>query len=240
MDKATKTGMNRTGMQMAPVQGPMQVRFALDQGPSPGGMQAAVAQRTAAIVSAGQLGSVPVPATGKGVLTTVAGKLTGRNPEVLIDKLGQRAAYERSGVRLYEAMLVKVEADRDDRNTGLRTDLIKIRDEEEAHFHMLVDIIEKLGADPTAQTPGADASAMASLGLVQVLTDPRTSISQGLEALLTAELTDHASWELLTELAEQQGHDDLAAQSREAEAAEARHTTIIRQWLREFVARDAT
>lgn len=239
MEKATKTGMNRTGMQMSPVQGPMQVQFAIDQGAAAGGMQAAVAARTAYIESAGRLGSVPVPATGKGLLTTVAGKLTGRNPEVLIDKLGQRLAFERSGVRLYEAMLVKVEADRDDRNTDLRTDLIKIRNEEEAHFHLLVDVIEKLGADPTAQTPGADASAMASLGLVQVLTDPRTSITQGLEALLTAELTDHASWELLTELAEQQGQSELAAQSREAEAAEARHTAIIRQWLRESVARDA-
>lgn len=50
------------------------------------------------------VGSVPVPATGKGVTETVVGKLKGKNPEVLFDKLGQRAAYERSGVRLYQAM----------------------------------------------------------------------------------------------------------------------------------------
>lgn len=240
MENTTKTGMNRTGMQMAPVQGPMQVKFAAQQGPSPGRLDAAIAERTAYIESAGRLGSVPLPATGKGLLTTAAGKMTGRNPEVLIDKLGQRLAYERAGVRLYEAMLVKVQADPDDRNTGLRTDLMKIRNEEEAHFHLLAEVIEGLGADPTAQTPGADVSAMASLGLVQVLTDPRTSISQCLEALLTAELTDHASWELLTELARQQGHGELEARFGEALAAEARHTAVIQQWLRECVAREAT
>ena len=240
MQNATKTGMNRTGMQMAPVQGPMQVKFAAQQGPAPGNMDQALAERATYIESAGRLGSVPVPATGKGLLTTAAGKITGRNPEVLIDKLGQRLAYERSGTRLYEAMLVKVQADPDDRNTRLRTDLLKIRNEEEAHFHMLVEVIEGLGADPTAQTPGADVSAMASLGLIQVITDPRTSISQCLEALLTAELTDHASWELLTELAGQQGHDALAERFTEALAAEARHMAVIQQWLRECVARDAT
>ncbi|HYG42284.1 MAG TPA: ferritin-like domain-containing protein [Bordetella sp.] len=239
MGNATKTGMNRTGMQMAPMQGPMQTKFAAQQGPAPGSMDDAIAERIAYIESADRLGSVPLPATGKGLLTTAAGKITGHNPEVLIDKLGQRLAYERSGVRLYEAMIVKVQADRDDRNTPLRTDLIKIRNEEEAHFHLLAEVITSLGADPTAQTPGADVSAMAALGLVQVLTDPRTTIPQSLEALLTAELTDHASWELLAELAKQQGHDELAARFAEPLAAEARHMATIQHWLRDWLARDA-
>lgn len=240
MERTVKTGMNRTGMQMSPIQGPMQVKFAEQHGPDPGDLQEAAALRATYIEAAERLGSVPVPATGKGWLATAAGKLAGRNPEVLIDKLGQRLAYERSGVRLYQAMLVKVDAVHDDRDTELRADLVKICHEEESHFHMLAQIIQDLGADPTAQTPGADVSAVAAMGLVQVITDPRTTLSQSLEALLTAELTDHASWELLTDLARQHGHDDLVARCTEALAAEARHQAIVQHWLRECVAREAT
>ena len=62
----------------------------------------------------------------------------------------------------------------------------------------------------TAQTPCADVSATASMGIVQVLTDPRTTLAQCLNALLTAELTDNAGWELLIDLAEELGHSDMA------------------------------
>ncbi|MDX3905443.1 MAG: hypothetical protein QHC78_07120 [Pigmentiphaga sp.] len=51
---------------------------------------------------------MPLPATGKGLAQTALGKLKVQNPEVLVDKLGQRLAYERSGVRLYQAFIDKV------------------------------------------------------------------------------------------------------------------------------------
>src|SRR5690606_41073172 len=95
MENTVKTGMNRTGMQMAPLQGPTQVKFAAQQGPAPGGPEAALAERVAYTREAGRVGSVPIPGTGKGLVTTAASKITGNNPEVLIDKLGQRLAYER-------------------------------------------------------------------------------------------------------------------------------------------------
>lgn len=240
MENTLKTGMNRTGMQMAPLQGPTQVKYATEQGPAPGNAHEVAAARLAYIDEADRVGSVPIPGTGKGLVSTAAGKLAGNNPEVLIDKLGQRLAYERSGTRLYEAALVKVQGDQDERMARLRADLMAIRDEEEAHFHLLTQVIESLGADPTAQTPGADVSAVAAMGLIQVITDPRTSVPQCLEALLTAELTDHASWELLVELAQQQGHKDMAARFTDALAAEARHTEVVQQWLREWLTREAT
>ena len=40
-------------------------------------------------------------------LKTALNKLTGVSPEMLIDKLGERLAFERTGVRLYEALLAK-------------------------------------------------------------------------------------------------------------------------------------
>lgn len=45
---------------------------------------------------------------------------------------------------------------------------------------MLSEAIVDMGGDPTAQTPCADVSAVAAMGLIQVLTDPRTTLAQGL------------------------------------------------------------
>ena len=47
---------------------------------------------------------------------------------------------------------------------------------------MLVQAMEQLGGDPTAQTPCADVTATASMGLIQVVTDPRTTLAQSLNA----------------------------------------------------------
>ncbi len=242
MEKETKVGMNRTGMQMAPIQGPSQVEYAQTRPPHPveGNEEAIALLRASYIETAPRVGSVPVPATGKGIAETAVGKLTGKNPEVLFDKLGERAAYERSGVRLYQAMIGRVEVMAFAEQTALLADLIHIRDEEYEHFTMLSEIVAQLGGDPTAQTPCADISAVSSLGMIQVLTDPRTTLAQCLQALLSVELTDNACWELLIELAQEAGHEDLVPQFQKALAAEQEHETMIKQWLRKAVMEEAT
>jgi len=106
-----------------------------------------------------------------------------------------------------------------------------IRAEELSHFRMLCECMRQLGGDPTAQTPCADTTATASMGLLQVLTDPRTTLAQCLNAILTAELTDNAGWELLAELAEQQGRTELTDPFEQAHQAEQRHLQIVRGWL---------
>jgi hypothetical protein len=110
-----------------------------------------------------------------------------------------------------------------------------IRAEELAHFHLLSDSVTELGADPTAQTPCADVAGTASMGLVQVITDPRTTMAQCLNAILMGELTDNAGWELLTELATEAGQSDLAEQFSQALKAERRHVTIVTGWLKALV-----
>ena len=81
--------------------------------------------------------------------------------------------------------------------------------------------MERLGGDPTAQTPCADVTAVASAGLLQAVRDPRTSVTQSLQALLTAELVDNASWELLYTLAREHGFEDVV------EAADARPASLL-------------
>lgn len=241
MENEAKAGMNRTGMQMAPKQGPEQVDYARNNPPHPidGSEEAIALMRAEYIEEAARVGSVPLPATGRGLAETAKGKLKGQSPELLFDKLGERAAFERSGVRLYQAMIGKVKAVHHPEQAALLQDLEHICEEEFRHFDLLSTTIEEMGGDPTAQTPCADISAVAAMGILQVITDPRTTLAQSLQALLTAEMTDNAAWELLLELAEKGGHDDMIEPFKEALAAEQEHEATIKQWLRKMVMDEA-
>jgi len=104
---------------------------------------------------------------------------------------------------------------------------------------MLCEAMVKLGGDPTAQTPCADSVATASMGLIQVLTDPRTTLAQCLNAILTAELTDNAGWELLVPLVEEAGEEELAGRFLAALADEQEHLAIVKGWLMSLLADSA-
>jgi len=77
----------------------------------------------------------------------------------------------------------------------------------------------------------ADVSAVASMGIMQALADPRTSMSQCLNAIATAELTDNAGWELLIDLADELGHEDLSERFIEALTNEQQHLLNVQTWL---------
>lgn len=167
----------------------------------------------------------------------------GERPEMLMDKIGERIAFERSGTRLYEALIRKFEVLQETGSVpdlplpmnvsaeGALGTLLRIRDEEHEHFLMLCEVMQALGGDPTAQTPCANVIATASLGLLQVLTDPRTTFAQCLTAILTAELTDNAGWELLISLADQSGENEIADRFRAALVDEEQHLVTVRAWV---------
>lgn len=150
---------------------------------------------------------------------------------VFLDKLGARLAFERTGVRLYDAILAKHRALGGFDGGPSRAELQRIRNEEHAHFLLLSRATESLGADPTAVTPSADVQATSSIGVVQVITDPRTTLLAALDAILIAELADNDSWEALIELARHAGHDDLAESFIGALRDEVEHLENVRRWL---------
>lgn len=248
MDKSTpsaKLGMNRTGLQMAPLHGSSMVDYATDMGretPRDHGEFEQV-HRTY-VEEADTVGSVPAPGTFSGMVQAGSAKLMGMRPESLVDKLGERLAFERGGTRLYDAMIMKVMTLQGQGNgsgkgnmqaSGSRVDLAslqRIRMEEQAHMNLVKEALEELGADPTAMTPCADVVGVTSMGLIQTISDPRTTIAQSLNALLSAELTDHAGWELLMEVAEELGHDEMAVRFSVAATAEAEHMMLVKEWLR--------
>jgi hypothetical protein len=206
-------------------------------------------ERQTYISEAESVGSIPLPQTSKS-----SGRSDAKMMGLLLDKLGERMAFERTGTRLYDALITKYLALTNSGNAPLVAAngiehpadaeaslqvLRKIRSDELAHFHLLSDCVKALGGDPTAQTPCADVAATASMGLMQVLTDPRTTLAQCLSAILTAELTDNAGWELLSELAANAGHPELADQFTDALTTEAEHLQIVRTWLEALLMNDA-
>jgi ferritin-like protein len=136
-------------------------------------------------------------------------------------------------VRLYDAMLARVAmVDGGALPEGMSIDALQeIRDDEAAHFALVAQAIEKLGGDSTSQTPCADVAGVQGLGLVQAINDPRATLAQGLQTLLAAELIDNASWELLIELAQGFGQDEMANEFSIALANEQRHEALVRSWL---------
>lgn len=240
MSESTGMGMNRTGIATAPRLAPKAIDGAREFVRDPSGDGAGIARERAHYRQIGDtLGSVPPPGTVKGVAKTALATLSGTKATVLIDKLAERLAFERTGTRLYEAFMQKVAAGGASAGAPPLDALQRIHDDELAHFAMLRECLETMGADPTAQTPGADVIGVASTGLLQVITDPRTTLAQGLEALLTAELVDTASWDLLTELMAGAGYDAMAERFEGAAVTEARHLDEVRGWLTQLVMREA-
>jgi rubrerythrin len=240
MKKPSDLGMNRTGVALAKDRAK-----ALVQGSADGVPDAAVTTSPLTLVrvevarQAEPLGTIPPPTTLSGVAKTALKALQGEHATVLIDALAERLAYERTGVRLYEALLVKLSA-ADPHPGGPSRDLLqRLADQELAHFQLLGEVIGELGGDPTAVTPAADVMAMASSGWVQVLSDPRTTLNECLKVMLTVELGDNDSWQTLVDLADGLDQDELSTRLQRCLEQEDEHLVLMRRWVNNSVRGEA-
>lgn len=151
---------------------------------------------------------------------------------VLLDKLGERLAFERQGTRLYEAFIQKLEQAPLEESAGPSSeDLRDIYEEELEHFKLLQKAITGIGGDATVETPSADVAGVLSSGIMQIVLDPRTTIPQTLQAILSAELADNDGWQMLCELAGKLGFSDLATKCEKAFEEEQEHLQNVRGWL---------
>lgn len=240
MKSPQSMGMNRSGMDMAP-QGVEEMLQAVREFPpsSEGTEQNLSDLRKPYLEEADPIGSVPVPGTVKGVAKSGMQKLLGRHAEVLIDKLGGRLAFERTGTRLYDLLIGKFMVRKDEAKILSMDQLQDFRAEEAAHIGLCWDALRELGADPTCVTPMADTNAVASIGLMQILADPRMTIAQSLHAIHVAELADNDGWQLLIKVAREMGQDDMAARFQTALAEEDRHLAALRKWLEQICLNEA-
>jgi rubrerythrin len=240
MEQSAQIAMkNRTGLGMSPTQSKQLLESlkGIDGQPAAaaGDGHALAEMRATFRAEAEPLGTVPAPTSLKGMAKSGAKMLAGKRPQVLIDKLAERAAFERGGTRLYEGVLVKLRAESRASSGEVPRELTegmlsRIRDEEAGHFRLVSECIEQLGGDPTVETPSADLAGIESTGLLQAVSDPRTTLAQSLHAALAAELVDHAGWELLIRLSEEIGNSSMVRRFREALRQEDEHLSRVRGW----------
>ena len=228
MTRSVDENLNRTGGAMNP-EGTRELTELAAQTPpsSPGDGRLLTKMRESYFVEGRLMGHVP---RAKG---TGRAKNAGRRA-LLLDKMGERLTFERSGTRVWEALLAKYDAPAPigpERDAPPRRDLEHICGEEHAHFQLMTEALVSMGADPTAMTPAANVAATISCGIPKVLLDPRSTFMQCLDAVLVAELTDNEGWQLLVELAHAEGLDELAERFSEARDAEAEHLAKVRSWI---------
>jgi hypothetical protein len=234
-------GMNKTGVQMSPVNtGRMLDDDNILSRGTPGDDSAMTLLREAYIADSGGVGSIPAPGTMTGMVSMGVHMLTGDQPQVLLDKMAERLAFERTGTRLYDALLTKLDAlhaepGRASQGTITLEQVASIRGDEARHVLLMKEAIESIGGDPTAQTPSADLVGVEAMGFVQVLSDPRTSLAQSLHAILSIELSDNAGWETLIALADEHGQADLVDRFSDALVQERKHLSMVQTWYEESV-----
>ena len=233
---AAKMSGNRTGMQTSPELAEELMEGASAAAPSSDGGPEEIAEYRAEYIAEGfPIGSMP---TMPGSEEETADEEEA-GTAVLLDKLSERLAFERMGTRLYEALYNKCETLGETTPGPTLEQIQEIGSEELEHFLLINDTIAGLGGDPTVESPCADVIGVASMGIMQVLTDPRTTVAQCLSAMLTAELTDNAGWELLIELAENLGYDEMKTEFETCLQHEERHLSNVRNWVSDSVLESA-
>ena len=215
MEMQTEVGMNHSGMLVAEDGGEKMLENTGLTKPRGGDETELAKIRFEYAKDADPVGTLPEPQQS-GVMA------------VLMDKLGERMAFERAGTRLYDALMVKCAADSSEIVPA--EEIRHIRDEEAMHFALVGAAIQSLGGDPTAQTPAADVAGVEGMGLMQVLNDPKTTVAQALHAIMVAEMTDNAAWDQLIELTTESGNDDLVERFTQARRNEADHLEKVMGW----------
>lgn len=236
----TTLGMNRTGIAVSPIMGPEMQEAVTLYHPTPNANAGTLhAARIMHAETATAFGTMPPPASLKEVGVTALELLKGNKAAVFMDKLGERLAFERTGTRLYQGLIARFASSPTWEGGPTLEMLQRIHQDEASHFAMLRDTIAELGSDPTVVTPSANVSAVASVGLLQVVNDPRIKLSDALQAILVAELVDNDGWELLIELANDLSHTELAEKFASVQAAEEVHLDHVRSWITAAVHSDA-
>lgn len=241
MKSTTNPGLNRTGLAASPMDAEKMMEVTELTEPSmPGVAEDALATRKLYAKEApAPHGTMPPPASLKEAAATVVKGLTGQKATVLLDKLGERLAFERAGTRLYEGLIAKFDVFGSWDGGPAREDLVRIHQDEHRHFLLVKSMIERLGSDPTTVTPSANVQAVASMGLVKVISDPRMNLKESIEAIAVAELTDNDCWANLAELLRASGHSELAEEAEEALLQEREHLSLVRDWIAASIASSA-
>jgi rubrerythrin len=154
--------------------------------------------------------------------------------EVLLNKLSERVTFERTGTKLYEALVKKYQEAKDKKSLPELIKLERFYHQEAKHSDIVNDVMTQVGGEMPAITPPYDLSASLSMGWLELINDPRSTFLQALEIVLQAELLNHAGWELLIELAERKEMPKIATQFQECLDEKDVHIEAVKQWVQDL------
>ncbi len=150
-----------------------------------------------------------------------------------LDLLNERLAFERSGVAFYDKILEVMHQSQD---AGIRQMLPQMkehRDQEKEHEEWLEEQIRSLGGDAHAETERSRLVTIESEGIKEVI-DNDFALPHLFHALLQAELSDNAGWQLLLELADEAGDDEAREAFRTRLHRENEHLQMMREAVSTF------
>ena len=157
----------------------------------------------------------------------------------LKELLYQMLETELGGVRVYTTALECVV------NEDLEEEWTKYLQQTERHVEVVRQLLQKLGLDPDAETPGRKVVRHIGESLVQAMQialagggKPEAAELVACECVVFAETKDHTNWELLSKYSQKaaQGKEQevLAAAIAEVEDQEDEHIYHSKGWCREL------
>jgi bacterioferritin (cytochrome b1) len=160
-------------------------------------------------------------------------KLAKKNVSRVIDLLNERLAFERTGVKLYDTLLARLQVATDPAIKALVGQVQEHRDEEHEHEEWLEEQIRALGGSAHALSEHAVLAQAEAEGVERVIRRD-DSIPHDFHALLTAELADNAGWDLLVQLADDFGDSKAKKEFKKRLHEEEEHLLFVRKTLLEL------
>lgn len=162
-------------------------------------------------------------------------KLSQRNKQKLLDVLTERLNFERSGVKLYDSVIDKLQRANNSNLMPMMPQLKEHRNQEKEHDEWLERQIRELGGDASGETDLSRLIARESKGIEDAILDGDENIMHQFHALLTAELVDNAGWDLLVQLADQADDDDVRRAFKKRLHEEEEHLELVRRAMEGFM-----
>jgi rubrerythrin len=155
----------------------------------------------------------------------------------LDELLYQSLENERGGIKIYETALRCVQ------NQDLKEEWQEYLDQTRNHERIVLEVFEKLGLDPAAETPGRKVVRHIGQSLVKAMEmalqegEPAAAELTAAECIVLAETKDHLDWELIGEAAKKAKGDEgraLKHAHEEVEDEEDEHLYHTSGWAREL------
>ena len=164
-------------------------------------------------------------------------KLAQKNKDKVIDMLSERLQFERSGVKLYDAVIQKMQSSREPVVAKMLDQMQEHRDQEKEHEEWLEECIRQLGGDDKQLSEKAKLVQRESKGIEEVI-QRDAEIPHLFHALLAAELVDNAGWDLLVQIADECDDTKAKRDFKKRLHEEEEHLILIREAMKKLSAHE--